>query len=80
MSSRIEPFRGAIKITAGASPINAGPSIVIRGLIIGGAGNISFTCSDGSTVATLPVVAGQYIPGYITHVTAATATDIVAVY
>lgn len=78
MSSRLEPFSGAIAVTAGASPISA--TKIIRGLIIGGAGNISFTCSDGTTIATHPVVAGQYIPGYITHVTAATATNILAVY
>jgi hypothetical protein len=78
MSSRIEPFSGAIAVTAGASPIST--TKVIRGLIVGVGGDISFTCSDGTTIANYPAVAGQYIPGYITHVTAATATNIIAVY
>lgn len=51
------------------------------GVIVGGAGNLAYRLTGApSTTVTLPVQAGQYVPGQFTRVMAATtATGIVGV-
>jgi len=51
------------------------------GVIVGGAGDLVYRLTGApSTTVTLPVVAGQFVPGQFTRVMAATsATDIVGV-
>lgn len=70
-ASSESPALDAFVITPGASPL-AQPA---RALLIGGAGTITVTTFRGTTL-TLTVQAG-ILPLVVTHVTAATATNIV---
>lgn len=51
------------------------------GVLVGGAGNLAYRLTGASTTTvTLPVVAGQFVPGQFTRVMAATtATGVVGV-
>lgn len=71
----IKPFiaEGAFAITPGASPLTK-PA---NRLWVGGAGNVTVTCKDGSSVTFTGVLANTYLDVCVTHVTAATATNIV---
>jgi len=54
-----------------------------KGLIIGGAGNLSYWTRTGpALISALPVVAGQTLVGEVTRVmsTGTTATNIIAMY
>ena len=65
------PALDAVAITPSATPL-AQP---IRGLYVGGAGDVTVTTWRGTSVTfTLP--AGALLPLVCTHVTAATATGI----
>lgn len=59
------------------------PNGTCRGLLIGGAGNVSVIMGDDTDAVTLTgLVAGSVFPGYISRVRATntTATSIVALY
>lgn len=64
---------GAFAITPGASPL----AQRAHGLYIGGTGNITVTGADGNSVTFTSVPAGTHLDIIVTHVTAATATNIV---
>ncbi len=66
------PALDAFVITPGATALAVRP----RALVIGGAGTITVTTFKGTSL-TLTVSAGQILPLVVTHVTAATATNIV---
>lgn len=70
-TSAESPALDAFTITPGASPL----AVPARALLIGGAGTITVTTFRGTTI-TLTVQAG-ILPLVVTHVTAATATNIV---
>lgn len=65
------PATDAFAITPGASPL----ARTVKALFIGGAGDITVTTLQGSSV-TFTVPAGFILPLVCTHVTAATATGI----
>ena len=70
------PSVGGYAVTAGAS---AQP-VPFRGLYVGGSGSVTVTMADGTSVAFPALASGVIHPICGTHVTAATATSIVAVY
>lgn len=65
--------RGGFVITPGAGAM----AKQAHGIYVGGAGNISVTCPDGSTLTFTAVPAGTILPIRATHVTAATATGLI---
>jgi len=75
MSTKIDsgPAVALVAITPGASAL-ARP---IRGFHVGGAGNVTITDLEGTSVQLVGCQAGMYYPYPATHVTAATATSIV---
>jgi hypothetical protein len=69
--------RGAFAITAGASPL----SRPIRGLYVGGTGNVVVTMESGESVTLNSLAEGLIHPIRATHVTAAGgATGILGFY
>ena len=73
----LNPASSAIAITPGASRLQyQGQDVLTRALVIGGPGNITITM--GGVSIQYAVVAGQVLPVRASHVTAATATGIVA--
>lgn len=76
-SSWTRPGGDAVAITPSASEITDGPT---RGLYVGVTGNVTVTFIDGSSVEFTNLAAGVIHPLSVTHVTAATATGIVAVF
>lgn len=68
----MHPVLGVISITAGASAL----SEEIRGIYVGVSGNVTVTHPDGSSATYVNLAAGIWHPIGATHVTAATATDI----
>lgn len=66
------PALDAFVITPGATALAVRP----RALLIGGAGTITVTTWRGTSL-TITVAAGTILPLVVTHVTAATATNIV---
>lgn len=69
------PYENAAAVTPGAGALAA----VTRALYIGGAGNVTATVGGTSVVFTA-VPVGIVLPVRATHVTAATATNIVALW
>lgn len=65
-----------VAVTAGADAL---PDGATDALYIGGAGNITLTLQGGNSIQ-LAVIAGAILPFKATHVTAATATGIRALY
>jgi len=65
--------RGGFNITAGASPL----AKQAHGIYVGGTGNLTVTCADGSVLSFTAVAAGTILPIRVTHVTAATATGLI---
>lgn len=72
----------AVAVTAGASQITNtnGDKAPFRGLYVGGSGNVTVTHISGASVQYVALVAGVIHSIGGTHVTAATATSIVAVF
>ena len=70
------PARNAAAVTAGATAL----AQVTRGLYIGGTGNITVTMAGGQSVTFTGVQGGSILPLRCTHVTAATATAIIALW
>jgi len=62
-----------IAITASANAL----TFAVDGIYIGGSGNV--TATMGGTSATYAAIAGTYLLGTFSHVTAATATGLVGV-
>jgi len=65
-----------VDVSVSADPLAGGPT---DALYIGGAGNITVTLQGGNSVS-LAVIAGALLPLKVTHVTAATATGVKALY
>lgn len=73
-----EPAGGALLVTPGAGALSGGP---YRGVSFAGAGTITFTLYPSGTSIVIPsgaLATGIIHPVRFTHVTAATATNIVA--
>lgn len=70
------PASNAATITPGAGAL----SQVTRGIYVGGAGNVTVNTVGGQTGVVFVAQAGAVIPVRATHVTAATATDLVALW
>jgi hypothetical protein len=66
---------GALAVTPGAAALST-PGFAI---VVGGAGTVTCTCGDGTSVA-IPCAVG--IPVYVehTHITAAAATGVVSLH
>jgi hypothetical protein len=75
-SSFDSPARNAVAVTPGASAL----SYVTRALYIGGAGDVTVTMKGGGSVTFSAVPVGTILPICATHVTAATATLILALW
>ena len=73
MSNRSDPPNKHLVITASADPIG----IATTAIYCGGAGTVTVTLNGDSVVYTVP--AGIYLIGNFTHMTATTATLLVAV-
>lgn len=69
------PARNAAAVTPGATALDN----VTRALFIGGAGDVTVTMKGGGSV-TFAAGDGAILPIVVTHVTAATATGIVALW
>jgi hypothetical protein len=69
----------AAAVTPGATQITGTTQ---RGvcLYVGGAGDLTVTMESGNSVTFTAVPAGTFLPILVTHVTAATATAILALY
>jgi len=78
MSNYTEPARGAIAITPSDS---TDLSVIVRGLFIGGTGNLTVNMSGGS-VTFYNVQQGTVLPIRVTRVfaTGTTATNILGLY
>lgn len=74
--SNAGPAQNAEAVTPGAGAL----SNTTRALYVGGAGNITVTMAGGGSVSFAAVPAGTTLPIAVTHVTAATATSIVALW
>lgn len=74
-STSTSPALDAVAITPSATALTRVP----RALYIGGAGTITVTTYKGTSI-TFTVGAGTILPLVVTHVTAATATNIVGLY
>lgn len=70
------PAENAAAVTPGAGALSA----TTRAVYVGGAGNMTVTMAGGGSVTFTAVPAGSTIPIAVTHVTAATATSIVALW
>lgn len=70
------PAQGAFTITPGAAAL----AHAIRGLYVGGAGNVTVTLPSGESVQFSNLAVGVVHPIAATHVTAATATGVIGVY
>lgn len=70
------PAKDAAAITPGAGALG----YTTRALFVGGAGNITVTMAGGQSVTFTGVPAGAILPICVTHVTAATATNIVGMW
>jgi hypothetical protein len=75
-STDVSAASDARTVTAGASPL---PNGVTRALYIGVTGNLTVTMAKGTSVTFTAVPVG-ILPVQVSHVTAATATDVVALY
>lgn len=80
MSSYIDPARQAIAITP-SDTTNISGGNIMRGIYVGGAGNISIEVANG-TVVLYGAVAGSVLPVRTTRVnaTGTTATNLVGLY
>ena len=84
MSNESDPAYGAVAITPTNGLVlgyaNGGKKI--RGLWIGGAGNLKVTMGDGSVVTFVGINAGTLLPVCVKTVesTSTTATSILALY
>lgn len=76
------PAQDAVAVTAGASQVTntAADKKPFRGLYVGVSGNVTVTMPSGASVQFVSLAAGIVHPIAGTHVTAATATSIVAVF
>lgn len=69
-----------------AASVTPGPTQIAgtenRGvcLYVGGTGDVTVTMESGNSVTFTAVPAGTFLPILVTHVTAATATAILALY
>lgn len=69
-----------------AAAVSASPTQIAgtenRGvcLYVGGTGDVTVTMESGNSVTFTAVPAGTFLPILVTHVTAATATAILALY
>lgn len=73
---RHAPATQAATITPGASALG----YTTRGIYVGGDGSITVTMAGGGSVQFVGCKAGTVLPIQATHVTAATATDLVGLY
>ncbi len=75
----LPPYRRAVAVTPHATnSLQAnGPC---HALWVGGAGNVTLTTIGGDSVTITAVPAGTFIPIACLHITAATATAIIALY
>lgn len=73
-----DPARDASTVTPSDTTVLGG----VRGLFVGGAGNINVTTEGGTTLVFTGVAAGSIIPLRVVKVlsTSTTATNIVALY
>ncbi len=67
----------AFVVTPGASPIRT-DGLTVRGLYVGTGGNITVTMASGRSLQFADVPPGFILPVQVTHVTAATASGIIA--
>lgn len=67
----------AVAVSASASAIR-GDGAPVRGFYIGGAGNVTLTMVSGNSVEFVGLPTGLILPVQATHMTAATATDVIA--
>ena len=82
-----DPYAGALP-AFGTTPYVGGAAIVVgtpvsriaRALYVGGGGNATITLNDGSSVAFNGLAAGTILPISFTLVSAATATNLVALW
>lgn len=70
------PAGAAFTITPGASALVH----ITRGLYVGTAGSVTVTMENGDSVAFPNLAAGVIHPIACTHVTAASAADVIGVY
>ena len=70
------PATGAFSITASANAL----TVETRAIYVGGGGNITVTMKNGVSVTFSNVVAGTILPIRCTHVTAATATNLLGLH
>lgn len=78
MSNRSNPQASHIGITPSASPITIGNAANrVTGIYVGGSGDITATIRD-VTETYFNVQAGSILPGEFTHVTAASASGLIA--
>jgi hypothetical protein len=70
------PAGNAASITAGATAL----AYTTRAIYVGGAGDVAVTMVGGQSVTFSAVPAGSLLPIRATHITAATATAIVALW
>lgn len=80
-----QPVESAVAVTVGGGaivPPNGDANKATRAILVGGAGNLTVTMADGSSVAlTIPATAcGVLIPIAIKATTAGTASNVVAFY
>lgn len=70
------PAPNAAAVTPGASPL----AHATRALYVGGAGDVTVTMLGGQSVTFSAVPAGHTLPLRVSAVTAATATNIIALW
>lgn len=68
------PYNGGVAIAV------ATPFALCRAIYIGGAGNLTLTMADGSSITFTGALSGTILPIRGTNVSAATATALVALY
>jgi len=78
-SNLVSPITGGTTITLSSSPTyNAGE---VRGVWVGGAGDLSIVTVDGSTILMVGVTAGSLIPAMVTKVKgSSTVTNVSVVW
>lgn len=77
MSLMSDPARRIAAVTPGDST----ELMAVRGLLVGGAGDVHIRCKNDTTTVVVTVTAGTLLPIRAQYVmTATTATNIVALY
>lgn len=66
----------------GGQPVVVGVAFAFqaKGIYVGVGGNLTISCADGSSLAFVGVPAGTIIPMYCNAVSAATATNMLALW